>query len=327
MLDFLFSGAQAKSSCIDGLTPFAEADAKIFIEHRGLQRMLANLVLIRRMHIVSARNSSFTHLLNDRTQWVDERSLSFYRAFKGNGWVLQQAIKLRAPLEIPGICANVFVVDADILFARPFRIVHARMHLHTRPPLYNYLVAASVPEGYLRDFGQRSNNFVREALGYNSTNSPGPLCNVHHMMLLQRDVLQALSQHVVAHTGTDLMGLFQRAMHNSSYWLSEYDLYFTFAWSVFRHRMRIVRLPFLHCRSPRNCSEADAEAFRVESDIHFLSCHDNWSGSDVCVNSNRCNTSASLPWSPESVRPPQAACHPIATPDARVHEYQTAAYT
>ena len=305
---FLFASGHAtvSSSCIDGLTPFAEADAKIFVEHRGLERMLAHLVSLRRMHIVSARNSSFVRLLGGRTKWVDERSLSFYTVFKDDGWVLQQVIKLRAPLEIPGICANVFVVDADIIFARPFHIRHT-----TQPPTFNYLVAASVPKGYLQDFGQRSNNFVREALGYNSTNSPGPLCNVHHMMLLQRDVLLALSQRVAAHTGTTLLDIFQRAMHNSLYWISEFDLYFTFTWSMFRYRMHIAHLPFLHCRSPHNCTEADAQAFRAESDIHFLSCHDNWSGSDVCVNSDRCNISAALLWSPDTVRPPQIACRDL----------------
>lgn len=284
--------------CLDLVIPYHVSDHDVFIGQGGLQSIQRHVQGWRRTWIVSASNDTLLQVLDkSRTIWVPEEAFSFspsrQRAAGGRpqleGWHFQQAIKLLAPLEMPDLCNSFLVLDADLQVLRDWNPQDS-----SAPGRYRYLYPRSFPGDYLVSFGSMAHSWTEEVLGMSSLNKGGTLCTVHHHMVMQKDVLQALHRHVLEHTnGTTLLDKMIDAQ-TRRWWMSEFDLYLAFAWQRYRERVALVDTPYVHCRERALCTRKDAETFAQETDAVFMACHDNWHGHDVCSGSaTNCTSSIS----------------------------------
>lgn len=228
------------------------------------------------------------------------------------GWYYQQALKLIAPLEIKHLlCPNVLILDADLYFLRNFYAKPAVEEQHndqnqtSKQQRWNYFFPSHMPASYLVNLAGSAQKATYEILHLPSVNLFGTLCTVHHHMLFQLDVLEAMHRHVESismamdnssvdnntpmlsteSTTNDAsqkpksIGDYIVSLQSRRRWFSVFDLYFTYAWHYYHDRMSIIEFPYLHSRDSERCTPKDIEAIRSEgTDIVMIACSDTWAG-------------------------------------------------
>ncbi len=223
---------------------------------------------IRRIIVVSPTR------LTNKAEWFDEKNYPFHfssiaqEMAHGNqkeadailqrkykmGWVLQQLLKLYAPLVIPNISSNVLVLDSDAVFLNPVRFVdssgqgifHPGSEFH--PPYFSHM------ERLLPGLRRVYSNYS----------------GISHHMLLQRAVIQDLFQMIESSHGMDAWKAICRCVNREEAyapWLSEYEIYFNFA-LLKTNQMQIEPLKW------SNISDFYNSAKYQQNGYHFIAYHD-----------------------------------------------------
>lgn len=127
------------------------------------------------------------------------------------GWYLQQLLKLYAPLIIPGILANVLVIDADTFFTQPTTFFENGL------PLYN--LGNDCHEPYFHHMRQLHTSLIKN----------NPYSGICHHMMFQTNILQEMF-HLVESTHHEpfYQTFFKkvRAIDVLLLGASEYEIYF-----------------------------------------------------------------------------------------------------
>eukprot|EP00929_Paragymnodinium_shiwhaense_P032332 TRINITY_DN17939_c0_g1_i4.p1 TRINITY_DN17939_c0_g1~~TRINITY_DN17939_c0_g1_i4.p1 ORF type:complete len:305 (-),score=78.00 TRINITY_DN17939_c0_g1_i4:32-946(-) len=157
------------------------------------------------------------------------------------GWLLQQLLKLYAPLRIPGLSAQVLVCDADVLWLQTgtrFLESTAEGSDGVVAKLCIFDSEACPPIRSAVDL-HRYDDFVQKLL-------PGKETAVCHHMLLQREILEALMRDVeAAHgPGKSFWQLFLEGASAEKGRASEYELYGAYARRFVAARTRVEQLTF-----------------------------------------------------------------------------------
>lgn len=161
------------------------------------------------------------------------------------GWLLQQALKLHAPLLVPGLAPNVLVCDADVVWLRSglhffevdeavgVRANHCIFESESCPPIRSAVDL------------HRYDAFVPAVLPGLTKPRPGAESAVCHHAPFRRDVLQALFERVEASRGGQpFWTAFRDAAKECGGRASEYELYHAFACRHFQRQTVPRRLPF-----------------------------------------------------------------------------------
>ena len=135
------------------------------------------------------------------------------------------------------------VLDADLVFLRDFSPVVRDERGGIAKLVYIY--PPYVPLQFAK-LGGRMKNVTTHWLRMEWPQRPPPgaplaMCTVHHMTVVQRSVLLELAAHVrrLHGDGVTMLDVFASSPRTTNDWyISEYDLYFTFMWH--RHRDMMV---------------------------------------------------------------------------------------
>lgn len=190
------------------------------------------------------------------------------------GWLLQQALKLYAPLLVPGLAASVLVCDADVVWLQTglelfevdsavgVKAHHCTFSSETCPPIRSAVDL------------HRYDAFVPAAIPGLAKPRPGAETAVCHHMPFQRDVLEALLGRAEAGGGgRPFWAAFKDAARECGGRASEYELYHSFACKSFPQRTVCRQLPF--------AVVADAERAQVSppaAGLAFLVAHSHLQG-------------------------------------------------
>jgi hypothetical protein len=301
------SSRDEMDNCLDIFIPYHISDYEVFILHGGLNSIQQHVKGWRRIFIVSAENTSIAHVISQdgRITWRSEETYSFSpnkQQERLGSWYLQQALKLLAPLEMPEMCKTFLVLDADLHFVRDwsFKATDAK---------WNYFFPGEFPGGFLKDLAEKSQESTYGITHVNSLNTFGTLCTVHHHMVMQKDVLHELTAHVATLHGKPLLRVLVDAQAKG-WWVSEFDIYLAFVIQNFPERVQLAHFPYLHAREKGRCSQRDAQALAIDTDVVLMACHDHYVGHDVCIGSfNNCSSSV-------------AFCGRMSNGNCKAHDYE-----
>lgn len=161
------------------------------------------------------------------------------------GWLLQQLLKLHAPLVLPGLSDNVLVCDADVIWlpcADGVRFISESLAEAAFACVFD---AEGCPPIRSAVDLHRYDEFVPAVLPGLEKPQPGKETAVCHHALLQREVLQTLFGQVeAAHAGKPFWRVFLEACQACGGRASEYELYHAYAAKHFAERLVLRRLPF-----------------------------------------------------------------------------------
>ena len=266
------------------MIPFHVNDAHTLLVNGGLQSIKKHVQGLRKVFIVAHKDCRkvLDGFLDDNTIFFDEGLLPFNTtSFNGQGWVFQQAIKLLGPSSIRDMSETFVVLDADVVLVKDINFISISSLNSIRQLQYVY--AHAQPDGSIPTDTYGLNYLLGKDV-------PGPVCAVHHHMVMQKEVLH----HMVAeisqtHVGHDLPSLFSEASQHG--YLSEYILYFWFMLEHYRHEMNIVFLPYVGAHNSADCGLEAQQAYN-QSDVVYIICHDHYHEAyDLCVNSkDGCST-------------------------------------
>lgn len=173
---------------IDVVIPAIEKDLETLpLAIRAIRQYGKN---VRNIYVVSPKK------LTNEAEWFPEKKYPFslydvalaiykdktraknYLALPGNriGWILQQFIKLYAPLVIPGISTNVLVLDADTVFLKPVSFLNERFE-----PLFN--PAFEYHKTYFEHAARLLPGFSKVFKNYSG---------ISHHMMFQKNVIEHL---------------------------------------------------------------------------------------------------------------------------------------
>lgn len=277
--------------CLDAVIPYHEADQSMFVRNGGLFAAKRHLTDVRHFHVVSVSNQTFVHLLDERTRWYDEALVPFYglRAEEQvSGWKYQQALKLWAVQHIPGLCNNVLVLDADVLWIKDFEVVvptSADTDGSCTVATFNYNIATPASGAWESDIYSTSYHaFVEYFTGLPKMNQ-NVLTAINHWQVMQRDVLVALGKSLAARTHLSIETAMLEYGGTDDYDMTEYEAYFSFVSYFFPDRVQAISLPYV-IRQPRFCDYSDASTLSSfeGSPIAYLTCHDKYDRDDFYVN-------------------------------------------
>ncbi len=225
---------------------------------------------IRRIIVVS--KEKFTH----SAEWFDEQNYPFSKEtvalelFHNNqteatrflsypssriGWIYQQLLKLYAPFTIPGISANVLVLDADVVFLNPVEFMTKKGE--------PYLTIA---HEYHQPYFAHMERLLPGLKRVQASDS-----GVAHHMLFQYPILNDLMQMIAHYHQTEPWKAICRCIdhnhvHQSSF--SEYEIYFNFA---------LLRTKQAHTRSLSwiNSTTIDKKALKgyKKQGVVYAACH------------------------------------------------------
>lgn len=146
------------------------------------------------------------------------------------GWILQQLLKLYAPLVIPGISSNVLIVDADTIFLRPIQFLDesgaALFNTGSEHHLPYFEHAQKVLPGLRRVFNCYS--------------------GISHHMLFQRCIIEDLLtmiENIHGYAAWKVLCHYVQIKESSC--MSEYEIYFNFAF-LRTDQMKIRRLKWFN---------------------------------------------------------------------------------
>lgn len=296
-------------SCLDLFIPYHTSDHQVFVQGGGLRSILKHVQGWRKTYIVSAENASLEDMLDKEKNivWRSEEDFSFSRARqqeKLGNWYLQQAVKLLAPLEMPEMCNTFLVLDADLHFVRDWSPKY-----DGRRRRWKYLFPRDFHGEHQEELATAAQRSTLHIIGQESlTRGSGTMCTVHHHMLMQKDVLRALVDHLKDLHGKPLLQIVTEAQ-GKGWWVSEFDFYLSFVWHRFQERVQLVEFPYIHAREKERCTVHDAQALADDTDVVFMACHDHYRGHDVCSGScNNCTSSVSF-------------CDTFANGKCKAHDY------
>lgn len=297
-------------NCIDLFIPYHISDHPVFVRNRGLGSILRHVKGWRKAFIVSAENTSLKSVLDEdqHVLWRSEESFSFSRGrqqAKLGNWYLQQALKLLAPLEMPEMCNTFLVLDADLHFVRDWSPQYDMKGVAR----WKYLFSHEFHGGHQEELAAAAQRSTLHIIGQESlTRASGTMCTVHHHMVMQKDVLRALVNHLHDLHGKPLLQIVTEAQERR-WWVSEFDFYLSFVWHRFQERVQLVSFPYMHAREKERCTTHDAHALAQDTDVVFMACHDHYRGHDVCSGSyNNCTSSVSF-------------CDTLASGACKAHDY------
>jgi len=169
------------------------------------------------------------------------------------GWLLQQLLKLHAPLLIPGLASNVLACDADVIW-----LEHAgteRIHFFEQGSgtgadsgevianICTFDSESCPPIRSIVDL-HRYDAFVPEVLPGLQKPRPGMESAVCHHAPLQRLVLEALFAKVEERHGQEFWVAFRDAARSCGGRASEYELYHSFVRHRFPNLANTRSMPF-----------------------------------------------------------------------------------
>jgi hypothetical protein len=263
---FFFTFSYVISLCrdvpIDVVIPCHEKDLRTLdLAIAGIKKHGQN---VRRVIVVSARK------LTDNAEWFDESQYPFtsydvaLAIFKDDHtkaaqwanwkWVYQQLLKLYAPIVIPDVAPNVFILDADTIFLNDTQFID-----EDGSAFYN------VTEEYHLQYFLHAKRLLPDFKRVFKTYS-----GVCHCMLFQRHVINDLFEAV-------------RCVHHKEPWraiascinkyhiryccMSEYELYFNFLFAG-NYGAKINPLIWKNMLfNTENITHAQCEGY------HYVSCH------------------------------------------------------
>lgn len=273
-----------KETCFDVVVPFHPSDSRAFLELGGLHSIVRHVLGYRKIFIVSESSDLLQEVLNSRIIWFDEANFSFKKNDVGGNWPFQQVIKLLGPSEMPNLCETFVIVDADNVFVKDIHFVSSNIRGQQK---LLYVYARVMPRHIPTSF-----DGLEQLLGMHIE---GPNCVVHHQMVMQKSVLLKLKEAVrEIGKGRNFTDLLKDAF--PKLYVSEYTLYFFFMYKHYRERMQIEYLPYVHCHNIHNCGPEVQEAFRTDSDVVYITCHDHYTlEKDDCLNSlDGCSTALNV---------------------------------
>ncbi len=266
---FLFSYLDAKSyqltnDPIDIVIPCCGKDIEVLdLCIEGAKENVANF---RRIIVVSAEKYT------DNAEWFDENDYPFslrdvahelidndnkaekYLKYGGRvGWYFQQLLKLYAHLVIPGLSANVLILDADTIFLKPVSFLNEQngglyatassMH----PPYFKHM------KKLIPDFGPVYEN----------------VSGIAHHMLFQKAIILDLLQTIEGIHQIEAWKILCRLVDNKSLYysgFSEYEIYFNFVFSQ-TDQIEIRPLNF------RDIARLKDIPYWKKQGYDFVSCH------------------------------------------------------
>ena len=271
--------------CMDILVPFHVSDASSFLDSGGLSSMRRHVKPHNRIYIVSESPDALVGELDEQTIWFNETQLSFKLSdFHNSGWIFQQVIKLLGPLEIPDLCDTFVIIDADTVFVKDVHLKHIDTHGF---PQYTYVYAHVVPSQV-----PTSVDGVNAML---KTKLDGHGCAIHHLMVMQKDVLVELKAHIsLLHESRSMLEVMHQLWEGT--YISEYQLYFYYMLDNYFDRMHIVYMPYVHAHNIENCAPHILNQYGVQSDVMYVTCHDGYHQDwDDCINSvDGCSTAENI---------------------------------
>jgi hypothetical protein len=251
---------------LDVIIPCTEKDLTT-LEH-CIAGILKNGRPIRRVIIVSNRK------LTNKAEWFDEKKFPFCKADVAlqlcgedaarakayltapqsrTGWYYQQLLKFYAPFVIPGISANVLILDSDTIFLRPVHFLNSE-----HAGLYN--TGTENHQSYFEHAKRLIPGFRKRFQG---------MSGVCHHMVFQRCVLEDLFRTVESTHHTEFWKAFCRCVSANDLELSgasEYEIYFNFLFS--RSTQPAVRtLRWDNVSSLTNLKDYKSKGY------HYISCH------------------------------------------------------
>lgn len=278
--------------CLDVVVPYHEVDEFTFVQSGGLVAAKKHLKDVRYIYVVSVSNKTFEHMLGDQIRWYDEAEIPFYsKRVDGNvsGWKYQQALKLWAVQHIPGLCNNVIVLDADVVWMKDLEvIVPSFPYANGLCPVskFKYNIATAASGAWESDiFSEDYHSFIEYFTGLPKRNADA-LTAINHWQVMQQDVLAALGRSLLARTHLTMEEAILRYGEQQRYDMTEYEAYFSFVSYFYPERVETVSLPYV-IRQPRHCNYFDNSALMLnDSDIAYLTCHDRYDSEDFYVNCN-----------------------------------------
>lgn len=242
---------------------------------------------VRRVIVVSAKR------LTTKAEWFDEKQYPFTKRdllveiFGGDmkkllafesaplcriGWIYQQFLKLYAPFVIPNISANVLVLDSDTVFLKDIAFIDENQKAlfdvgdeYHIPYFEHAQKLLKAPDTIVRMFPQYSG-----------------ICN---HMLFQRPILQNLFERIAGTHHTEAWKALCHCIDHKHLFgstLSEYEMYFNFAFAQFPEKVKIRPLKKqILVFSYKNLSESRVKKEErlkalircTQSGYDFVSCH------------------------------------------------------
>lgn len=197
---------------------------------------VGRIVIVSSTPWAEAAASSAENLDEDADVWPF-RLADFEDCGCAPGWLLQQVLKLYAPLVIPGLCANVLVCDADLVWLPEGGVRFLERNSVVGSPAVARLCtfdSESCPPIRSAVDLHRYDAFVPAVLPGLSKPRPGVETAVCHHAPFQRHVLSELfSQVETAHPGQAFWTVFRDSARACGGRASEYELYHAFAAHAF----------------------------------------------------------------------------------------------
>jgi hypothetical protein len=241
---------------IDVVIPCIAKDREM-LQH-CIQAVKKHGVDVRRVIVISPEK------LTDDAEWIPETIFPFTKAVIAKeidpsipedhhrlGWILQQLIKLYAPLVIPDISSSVLVLDADTVFLKRVRFFQDDI------ALYSY------------SFGNHKPYFAQlKRLLPEIKRSFGLASGVCHHMIFQESVLREIFAKISERHNTDPW----KAICNcidvgeiGASGFSEYELYFNYVFGKKRVKLRKIRAKDLQADAELNWQKYRKEGLSAVS--------------------------------------------------------------
>ena len=279
--------------CLDVVIPYHEADQSMFVHNGGLFAAKKHLIDVRHIYVLSVSNRTFEHMLDNETRWYNEAEVPFYgQRVEGriSGWKYQQALKLWSVQHIPGLCNNVLILDADVLWIRDFEVIASTLRDPTgvcTTTNFEYNIATAASGAWESDiYSTAYHSFVEYFTGLPKMNE-NTLTAINHWQVMQRDVLEALTKSLRARTGYSIDEAILQYGTPNQYDMTEYEAYFSFISYLYSERVETISLPYV-IRQPTFCNYFDTATLSSfhDSDIAYFTCHDRYDTNDFYVNCN-----------------------------------------
>jgi hypothetical protein len=285
--------------CLDALIPYHEADQSMFVHNGALFAAKKHLKGVRYFFVVSVSNKTFEHMLDEQVRWYDETEIPFYDQLhegKISGWKYQQALKMWAAQNIPGLCNNVLILDADVLWIRDFDVIAPTLaDSDGRCPAakFKYNIATAASGAWESDiYSGAYHSFVEYFTGLPKMDADS-LTAISHWQVVQRDVLEALNKSLAARTRKSIENAMLQYGGQQQYDMTEYEAYYSFISYFYPDRAATILLPYV-IRQPKLCNYSDASTIGpfLNSEIAYFTCHDRYDREDFYVNCNgrKCRT-------------------------------------
>mmetsp|Transcript_55968 Transcript_55968/g.76363 ORF Transcript_55968/g.76363 Transcript_55968/m.76363 type:complete len:358 (-) Transcript_55968:322-1395(-) len=226
---------------IAALIPAHQKDFSILPETiRSLKRCVRGLD---RIFVVTAEPAPTAH--DEGVEWFAESHFPFcLNDFKGclpsAGWVFQQALKLEAPFFIPELQEydNFLVVDADTVWLEETHFLD-----EDGRALMSSYGASDIPVTMRSRIDlHRYDDFVGQVLPGLTKRMPCLETAVVHHALMQRVVLEDMRRRILeAHPSCTCLWEVLGRLGKAGVHVSEYELYFAFAWRF--HSNRVLDSP------------------------------------------------------------------------------------